>query len=549
LNDQSIDLSELDDRYARQDHTHSEFAEIDAELDQLREDLANILPPEPLPPETPDGDLELARSGQWIIQNVGANSSDTMLGDGFKYTPTSDIIYLGSSEAPEAVYPLYYAVDQIKAISLPEKMPYLDSATGLASPDTLVTNWQEELKPGDFVRLVFTAYDKNAKVYYDHDMVLILGDWKYRGTGSQNKYPFHMFEVTEVRNADEAVKYLLASSGLCQTYRDPENHCYVNTMEVDFGGVYVTPDRLEERLEEEREITDSDIADVQSQLDFIEQEVNHLVPISAEGGWNPSSSGTASGNFTAKRDRTTHYGAWVQEINRLEFNCIDGEGIDHTEALGTVSIGDKIECYIAKDNYFLCEVTKLEVAADTGRLGVLVNAIRFEGEGFSGQDKGVNWEFFQGDLSKPYNLREQLYGYYHYKQAKASAGINLNNLHEHPGRYVCLNSAGDVVDTPYSGVSKMVFAQLDEDGKRPPRHINTGNYESKKFTFWNLMSLTLKDGELIPAYSWDAKSYSEPFYYNSVLNSFNEQLPAIKFPAVNYAYVMTSEELYFKWPI
>jgi hypothetical protein len=543
LNDQSIDLSELDDRYARKDHTHPEFAEIDAEIDQLREDLENILPAPPEPPPTADGDLEKAENGELYIGWHDPVKSSQIL-SGAKYASSYRSYFAWPDEIFDADSnsKTPRKLSEISHIVLPAKFQYLNTQS--AGSLYYEQNFSETLKPGDFVRFDYISYARPESPSGKVDVTLVVGECVHEFVTSNTKH--YTFEVTEVIINKDSAETVHAGKDdhLVDGYAKEYNHCYINTMAKDPSNVYVTPDQLDNALEEERAITDSELGSLQSQVDFMAQEINHLIPLKEEGQWMAYSSASGSGNM--RFGKSSVYGPWdPAKQNRVDFNYRGKDGTDHTEFLQGMEKGDKFECFISKDNYALFEVTR--VSQYNGYTSLEVDLLKYEGAGYAMNDL-LTFEFFDSE-EKPRDMREQLYGYYHYIMAKTDDGINKNNLHEHPGRFICLDEDDNVLANQYSKHKKMLFCPVDADGNRAPCANDTSEYGSKQFRVWALTTCMLKDGDIVPSWTWNPKDPSEPFIYSSTINGSNGQMIQIKFPEHDYQYMKMSDDLYFKWPI
>jgi hypothetical protein len=545
LNDQSIDLSELDDRYARQDHTHSEFAEIDAELEQLKDDLDNLQPAPPPPPPTADGDLERAENGELLIGWHDPTKSSQVL-SGNKYTGS----YCSYFAWPDEIFDADSAsktprkLTDISHIVLPAKHGYLntqDNGTYYYTQD-----FSETLKPGDFVRFDYISYARPESPSAKVDVTLVVGECVYQYTTSN--MPHYTFEVTEVIINEGSAETVHAGKDnhMNDAYFKEWNHLYVNTMAKDPSDVYVTPVQLEDALEEERAITDSELGLLQTQVDFMAQEINHLIPLKEEGRWLAASSGSNAGNMRFGGSGA-YYGAWnPSKHDRAYFNYVGTDGADHKELLQEMVVGDKFECFISKDNYAFFEVTKVAQYNTYAMLDI--DLLKYEGEGYAMGDL-LTFEFFEQAEEKPRDMREQLYGYYHYILAKTDDGINKNNLHEHPGRFICVDEDDNVLANQFSRHKKMLFCPVDADGNRAPCANDTSDWNFKKFRFWSFTGLTLYKGDLVLSWTWNTKDTSEPFIYSTTINGSNGQMIQITFPEHDYQYIKMSDDLYFKWPL
>jgi hypothetical protein len=366
----------------------------------------------------------------------------------------------------------------------------------------------------------------------------------------------YTFEVTEVIvNKDSAEVVANSSDTLNDQYLKPYNHLYINTKAVDYEREYVTPEHLEEALEDERAITDSELDSLQNQVDFMAQEINHLIPIKEEGTWQVGATYTTRGYV--KFNSTARYGPWDEgkPIDQIYFNHYgsdldaNGDMVNHKDLLQNMQIGDKFECFVSKNNYCLFEVTRI---SDNSNYTILyVTPLKYEGEGYQ-RDDLATFEFFEANDVKPANLD----GWYNYSLAKIEDQITKDNIHEHPGRFICVNGDGEVVDNQYSGTIKFVyFAPIDAHGDRMVVAENAR--DAFKLKVWEIRTRakSRSTGNITPSFLYTPKTDSKPFLVGNHYNQAAQIIPAIKINA-DENWVTSYDDMgssgypqYWRWPI
>jgi hypothetical protein len=550
LNDQSIDLSELDDRYARKDHTHPEFAEIDAEIEQLKDDLVNILPPPPEPPPTADGDLEKAEAGELLFVTLKSEKQSNLF-DRIPYMSSPTHLWAwpddywsanGSGGNRE--------ISEISHICFPSKNQYLNTVDN--TQKYYAQDFSETLQPGDFVRYKYICNSVSTHPSAKMDVTFVLGEMerKFNTKGDD----FFVFAVTEATTAKDTPTGVhgygdnLSASGI------PDHKFYVNTMAQDFEREYVTPEYLDERLEDERAITDEELGSLQYQVDFMSQEINHLIPLKDDGTWKAQGSSTTRG--VVKFNSSAKYGPWDEgkPIEQIYFNNYgadlgDGEApVHHQELFQGMKEGDKFECFISKDNYCLFEITR--IVYQSGYTYFYVNPLKWAGEGYE-RDQLLTFEFFDSSGGLKRTINEEMAGHYLYGIAKIKDQINLHNIHEHPGKFLCLDADGLVMDNQFGNVKTIHFAPVDANGNRPPCEQTSSTKIKKKC--WEITTRTIKDDVVVPSFQYFPKTWEKNFKVGQTYNQAAQNIPTIEFHPddyLTYEYdLMNSDNQWWKWPV
>lgn len=208
-----------------------------AKTEYVDSEIAKIAPPKEFP-ETSQGDLERAESGDLMINYVySTRTSNIDKGSWYQQSVRTSLAF------PDELaddYEVGFPLNRATHIVIPGKNPVLNTQTD----DQL---WHDEdysktLTAGDFVRLVYTSkgvtYFPSEKI----DMTVTLGD--YVKKARINNTDHYIFEVQSISANIEAVHSF--GDALNKSYKDPDNHLYINTRGND--GVYVTPEKLEQTL-------------------------------------------------------------------------------------------------------------------------------------------------------------------------------------------------------------------------------------------------------------------------------------------------------------
>jgi hypothetical protein len=288
-------------------------------------------------------------------------------------------------------------------------------------------------------------------------------------------------------------------------------------------------------------------AELQNQIDFMAQEINHLIPIKTQASWVVTPSYSNPGGF--KFGSTTRYGPWDDDIDAVYFNRIDNSGVDQSEVLDDIEVGDKFEIFISKDNYCLFEVNKKSFSYDK-YLKVFVAPIKYEGEGYDMYDL-LEVQFFESaNKESPRTIREEMAGHYLYSIAKIADQITVHTLHEHPGKFLCLDGDGLVMDNQFGNIKTIHFAPEDANGNRPP--CANDPYDSLKKKCWEVSTRVVSNGVTMPSFQYYPKTWDKCFTVGSVYNQGAVNIPTIKFhpdDSVVYKYEQMGDDQWWRWPV
>ena len=511
LNDQSIDLSELDDRYARKDHTHPEFTELQGGIDEINDYLQSLEPPD-FGAEPGEGEFDYRRAVGWFycLEEMRTTASSTNF---YLYND-------GTGDLSTATH-----FDINRGLFL------IDGTTNT------YTEWDEKLEQGEWLN--FFLPGGNAYSGNDLSIDIQVGRYDEFIPGS-NGFDAFRFEVMAIR-ATPAVATLDASGKINRTY---------TAVQMDYGigpATFVTPDQLNASIDGVIEVSQSGDAELQNQIDFMAQEINHLIPLKTQASWKVTPSYSSPGGM--KFNNTARYGPWDDDIDSLFFNRIDHSGVDHSEMLENFQIGDKFEVFISKNNYCLFEVTRAPYSYDK-YIRVYAKPVKYEGEGYAMYDL-IEIEFFDSSEGLKNSIKEEMAGHYLYSQATIADQINVNNIHEHPGKFLCIDAAGLVIDAQYGNIKTVHFAPVDANGNRPPCEKTSSTKIKKKC--WAVNTRTIKDNVVVPSFQYTSKTYEKNFTVGQTYNQAAQNIPTIKFHPDDYVTyefeVMDSKNQWWKWPI
>jgi hypothetical protein len=546
LNDQSIDLTELDDRYALKgeipntddfasiDYSDAEDAKIMARVQEI-EDSLNVIEPDP----EDFGELPWGPSGRGFYRYATNNSS---MACGFIIRTKTASPYAFSKEQ----------LDQLRE----EEGP-------ISLSDIVCIEFPERTASGEDLSLVVNDYDWSANppeygswmtIKYDHkydpDQTthLCIGD--YIGYNERNKT--YMFECLGIGGEDTLV---------CSYYdqlHDYDNKeiplfymnstyspaLYVEKEEFNANNAKIYED-MERGDEASKEYTDLKIAEQILNETLPDKQLTYHMP---EYYWTGGYS--AAGKMTAKPS----YKDDPQDWTEVYFYYTEKDGSDSKEKLLSVKEGDYIELVHDSKNWVLLKA-KREARFISTYVYVNIEHVASAGE-FVYDNNALNentqvqvklWEGEEGPAA-PLSEREKDYGYYHYEM---SSTLTVNDLADNPGYFIGVDADDNTTGSLYSPRPvALLFAPLDKEGKRPPHTTGTNDYQNKRFKFWNFFSVEIEKGERVPAWAINAKTFDKPLTYCSRRDVNNKQMVMIKLPDdYEYNYIKMGDDLRWKWPI
>jgi hypothetical protein len=516
LNDQSIDLSELDDRYARKDHTHPEFTELQGDIDEINEFLGTLeIPDINAPP--PEGETDYRRRPSWfyckeVMATTGQSLNFQLYNDG-----TGDLTTAHHFDINRGQY-------------------FVDGSTGF-------TEWDELLEQGEWLN--FFIPGEHTYSGKDQYVDIQVGRFVAKIDGA-NGYDGFRFEVMAIRGTPA---YATLNDYDGRINKDSKK------VEMNYGGkpsAFATTDQLNASIDGVLDVSDKGDAELQGQIDFMKQELNTIVPIKEEGVWRMYAN-YAVGNCMPTNGNTSAMSSGeFSEVGRFYWGngYLDQSGKDFTETITDTtneSLGTKFEVFLDKDNWGLYQCTRVyELSSKTYWD---VTCLKSSGSYKSGDMP--KFEFFENEDKKPANLD----GWYSYTLGKIADQITKDNIHEHPGRFICVDGSGAVVDNQYSTSIKFVyFAAVDGHGDRPP--VNESTRDSFSLKVWEIRTRALsRKGNVTPSFLYTPKTDSKPFYVGCHYNQAAEVIPAIKIHA-DENWVTSNDDIgssgypqYWRWPI
>ena len=512
LNDQSIDLSELDDRYARKDHTHPEFTELQGDIDEVKDFLETLEVPE-FGGEPEEGAFDYRRTVGWFY------CLETM-----SRAPSNNF-YLYNDGTGDVTTATHFDIN--RGLMLVD-----GSADGF-------TEWDEKLEQGEWLNFFLPGEDSYSGS--DQYIDVQVGPYVEKIAGG-NGFDAFRFEVMSAR-ATPLVATLNPLDG-----RINEDY---GKVKMNYGLVpsaFVTPDQLNASIDGVIELSKNGDTKLQNQIDFMAQEINHLLPLKTQASWDTSAGYRSPG--VVKFNSTARYGPWDDEIDSIYFNRIDKSGVNHSEMFEDLQAGDKLEVFISKHNYCLFEATRSPSISSDDYVIAYVKPVKYEGEGYVMYDT-LEFEFFEREDKKPANLD----GWFSYTLGKIADQITKDNIHEHPGRFICVDGNGAVVDNQYSTLIKFVyFAPVDGYGDRPP--VSETASDSFRLKVFEIRTRALtRNGNITPSFFYAPKTDSKPFYVGSHYNQAAQTIPAIKINA-DENWTASYENMgsagypqYWRWPI
>lgn len=522
INEQDLDISELDERYARKDHTHPEFAELQGDIDEITEFLGGLeMPDVEQPPEEGRPDYR-RRIGWFEMYDTGEGRSAS----------SNTFRFYGSAAGNFA---------SCHTIGINRGMAGTDSDNGI------FTEWDEICEEGEW----FSMFCPAAETYSGLDQVVDvqLGEFIER-VGGANGYDEFRFKIKQV-SASPAVATMGGSN-------DKNININYRSTILNYGLTplpFATVEQLNAGVAGAMAHADSGDAELQSQMDFMKQELNSIIPIKEEGRWNLYAN-YAKGNCNPKKGSSTKWGPF-EELERLQWGngFIDLDNKEFEEFLtDSNQVKSRLEIFLDKDNWGLYEVTRVSNYSSYTYWDL--KHLKSEGSYKSG-DK-PKFEFFDNASDSPRTLQEELFGFYGYTLAKISDQINVDNLHEHPGRMIAVNRDGNIVDSIYDSKTEyFYFSPFDVHGNRPPIGLSSGVKHALKVWEIRTRVIRTRDGEnvLCPCFNYTPKSWDKPFLVGHSYSQAAQRLPSIKFNtsetnAFDYAYEeVTGDPVYWRWPV
>jgi hypothetical protein len=515
LNDQSIDLSELDDRYARKDHTHPEFGELQGDIDEINEFLETLEVPDISEPP-PEGETDYRRKLTWLY------CKETFLTSGY-----SGSVHLYNDGTGDLTTTTHFDINR--------GLYLVDGSTND------FTEWDELLEEGEWLN--FFVPREHTHSGNDQYVDIQVGPFVEKINGSSG-YDGFRFEVKSIRGTP-AFATLGSTDG--RVNKDSRK------VEMNYGGkpsAFATTDQLNASIDGVIDVSNKGDAELQGQIDFMKQELNTIVPIKDEGVWmlygnystgkcmptNGNTTGMSSGEFS--------------EVGRFYWGngYLDQSGKDFTETItDPESVGTKFELFLDKDNWGLYQCTR--VSTQSSKTYWDVTCLKSSGSYKSGDMP--KFEFFEEEVELPRTIMEEMAGHYLYSQAKIADQITVHTLHEHPGKFLCLDGDGLVMDYQFGSSLKTIhFAPEDANGNRPP--CLNDPYDSFVKRCWEVTTRVVHRGVIKPSFQYYPKTWDKHFKVGCYYNQGAAHIPTIKFHStdnVAYEYEQMGNDQWWRWPV
>jgi hypothetical protein len=520
LNDQSIDLSELDDRYARKDHTHPEFGELQGDIDEINEFLETLEVPD-FGGEPEEGETDYRRAiGRFYCVGVDKN-------------PSSHHFYLYNDGTGDLTKGTHFDINRGGYL--------VDEAT------TEFTEWDELLEEGEWLN--FFIQGEHAFSGSDQYIDIQVGKFIEKIDGA-NGYDAFRFEVMAIRGTP-AYATLDSNNVINSVYKK----CAMN-----YGlqpSAFATTDQLNAAIDGVLVVSQADDAKLQSQIDFMKQELQTVVPIKKAGRFRLYSTYTQKYDVKPTQGGTSAVWGDFAELKRVYFNSdpVDLDGENFSDLVNSADlVGTKFEMFVDKDNWGVYKFKRMSQQSSYTYWDVtLVNA----SGSYSMYDETV-FDFFDEKALAQRTFIEEMAGHYKYQLAKIGQGINVDNLHENPGRYLVVDANGNLQDGWAQDTKGIYFAPEDMDGNKPPV-TSQKSTSAPKLPFWELHTRFISESSGVesirPDHAMHPRSWEKPFLYGALYNQSAVIIPYIKIdPNENWHYLYQYDRArdnptYFRWPV